>query len=54
MKFDEMIEDLLGVDEGLTEWEVEFIESMGRRLEERRGFSDKEKAKIEELYDKHC
>lgn len=35
----------------LNDWEFEFIESMAKKLEEGRSFTNNEVAKIEELYD---
>ena len=41
----ELIEELCEIEEGLTGWEVEFVESVSRRY----SLSDRQRAKAEEI-----
>ena len=45
------LESLLQIDHGLSEWEVEFIESCSKRRDK---LSDKQINKIAEMYDMYC
>ena len=45
-----MLKDLLSLEEGLTEWEVNFVDDMSSR----QYFTLKMTNKIKELYNKHC
>lgn len=49
------IGDLLALEEGLTPWEVDFIESISQRLENGPlPLTEKQITKIHELWDRHC
>lgn len=52
----EMLDDLCNVDEGLSDWAVDFIDDLSRRAEDnpRMIFTDRQAAKIEELWKEHC
>jgi hypothetical protein len=47
-----MLEDLLALDEGLSEWEVDFIEDISQRLGRNplEVLSDNQLAKIEQIW----
>lgn len=45
-----MLKDLLGLEAGLTEWEVDFIEDLSHR---KAAFKEGQAKKIEELWNKH-
>ena len=47
-----VLEDLLELEEGLSDWEIEFIESLDRL----RGFafSEKQISRLEEIWFEHC
>lgn len=45
------LESLLQIESGLSDWEVEFIESCSKR---RDYLSDKQIDKIAEMYDMYC
>lgn len=48
---------LLALEQGLSAWEVEFIESLGKKLDKYKRLaghiSDRQRYKLEELYNKH-
>ena len=46
------LKDLLAVKEGLTDWEIVFIENVWGQAMHGVQLSDKQKAKIAELWDK--
>ena len=49
------IQDLLDLDEGLSEWEVEFVESIYQTFEIREfGLTDRQIEKVHDLWDRHC
>jgi len=48
------VADLLALDEGLTPWEVEFTESIDRRLSGGRDLSEKQIALVHKLWDRLC
>jgi hypothetical protein len=45
-----MLKDLLGLEAGLTEWEVNFIEDLSHR---KKAFSKGQAEKIEQVWNKH-
>jgi len=48
------LRDLLEVEEGLTDWEVNFIESMENHRRRGEDASERQKFKVGQLWDKHC
>lgn len=49
------IDDLLEVEEGLSPWEIEFIEDMETILHDGCGMlTEKQTKKLDEIWDKHC
>jgi len=48
-----ILEYLLDIEEGLTAWEVEFIEDMAKRVGWGQGLTEFQKKKLIEIYDKH-
>jgi hypothetical protein len=44
---------LLELEEGLTEWELEFIENLDSNWREK-GLSDKQRDTLERIYDRLC
>lgn len=49
------IDDLLAVESGLTDWEVGFIESVSRRVENGRlPLTDKQAATLHRIWDRVC
>jgi hypothetical protein len=48
-----MVEALCEIEEGLTDWEVEFVENTSHRIP-RYAYGDKQAEKVAELYEKHC
>jgi len=48
-----MLKDLLNLERGLTDWEVEFIEAMSKRAKTSKAFSPSMSDKIEQLWYKH-
>ena len=48
------LDDLLKLEEGLNDWELDFVENVSRRRSEAQGFTDKQTAKISDLWDCHC
>ena len=51
--YDEL-NDLLAADEGMNDWEVEFIDDMDQRRREGAPLTDNMKAKISQIWDKVC
>ena len=50
-----MLEELLKLDHGLTDWEVEFIDSLDKRLNDKgRDLTDKQYKKLEQIYEENC
>jgi hypothetical protein len=45
-----MLKDLLALEAGLTEWEVNFIEDLSHR---KAAFTEKQGAKLEAVWNKH-
>jgi len=52
VNWEDMLDDLLEVESGLSKWELDFIES----LDDRRGddLTDRQQDKLEELWLDHC
>ena len=48
----ELVEDLLEVESGLSDWEVDFIESISRSIEEYGRLTDRQLSKACEIADK--
>ena len=51
----QMMEELLQLDSGLSGWEIDFLESLcqqGFRVAEHWGFTEKQLAKFEQIYEK--
>ena len=40
------------IEDGLTEWEVEFVESLNRWLEDRGALTDKQRSTLERIVEK--
>lgn len=47
----EMLEALLEVDDGMTDWEVDFVESLSHQKD--RDLSKKQKDCLERIYNEH-
>jgi len=56
----DMVEDLCEVESGLTEWEVGFVDSVAKSIDEQKdefgaaSISEKQHLKILELWNVHC
>lgn len=50
----EMLDDLEAVEGRLTNWERNFIAALQSQLESDIEFTDKQWAKLEELWETHC
>lgn len=50
----EKVSDLLDIDEGLSEWEIDFAESVVKQLEDGRQLTEKQKSKLDQILDKHA
>jgi len=48
------IDDLLKLENGLSEWEVNFIDSIAKQLRVHGGTTDKQAVKVHEVWDRHC
>lgn len=48
----EIVEALCDVDEGLSEWEVEFVDSLAKWLKDRGPLTEKQRAKAEQILSK--
>ena len=48
------LDDLLALEEGLTGWEVEFVESVEKRRQDGRDLTDGQIAKIHQIWDRRC
>ncbi len=44
-----LVDDLLDIDQGLTDWEVNFAESVSRQFDERGTLSQKQLATVEKI-----
>ena len=53
MTIEEMYAEICELEDGLTEWELEFIESVGDRVDKDR-LSELQRAVIERLFYKLC
>lgn len=49
----EEVEDLMTVEEGLSDWEMDFLDSVKQRFGVEGYLTSKQKFKINELWDKH-
>lgn len=52
----EMITALIGIEEGLNDWEVDFVEDVSHRFDKRGNLqlTPKQAEKVRELHGKHC
>ena len=48
------LDDLLGLESGLTKWEIEFVESVEQRRKFGRPVTAGQIAKIHQVWDKRC
>lgn len=48
-----MLTDLLDLEDGLNDWEVEFVEDLSHRPPDR-DLSDKQADKLQQIYNEHC
>lgn len=46
--------DLLKIESGLSDWEIKFLESISRTLDEGRYLSTGQVNKLAQIWDKHC
>lgn len=46
----ELVDALCEIESGLTEWEVEFVESLANQLDQGRALSDRQRAKAEQVW----
>lgn len=46
-----MLKELLKLEEGLSEWEVEFIESLNKHNKAGRVFTQKQREKLGQIYE---
>jgi len=53
---DKMINDLCRLEEGLSRWEVDFVDSLARQRQDDpdRKLTFNQVNKLEELWEKHC
>lgn len=49
----EMVSLACGIEEGLTPWEVEFVDSVGKQWDERESLSERQVEILEALLEKH-
>lgn len=52
--FKELLDEVLEVEEGLGSWELEFLESLSEQYDETKSFSEKQRVKLEEVWERHC
>lgn len=52
-RFEGLIAALCDVEDGLSEWEVTFVDDMSRQIETQH-LTDRQRTKIEDLHEKHC
>jgi len=48
------LDDLIGLEEGLTDWEVEFLESVNRQFEIEGRVTQKQADKLHEIWVQRC
>ena len=48
------LEDLLALESGLTDWEVEFIESLDARLRDGPDLTARQIGKLHKIWDRRC
>jgi hypothetical protein len=46
-----MLRELLDLEEGLSEWEIQFIESLFKQNRGGRVFTETQRAKLQQIYD---
>ena len=46
------VADLLDLDHGLTDWEVEFLDSIYKQRKDGRPFTRKQMTKVHDIYDR--
>lgn len=47
-----ILDDLASIAESLTPWEVDFVNSVGRQVEDVRGLSDKQMETLRKLHER--
>ncbi len=56
--YDGLLDDLLDVEDGLSEWEVKFVDDIDKRRQadsdRPRMLTPKQAAKLQEIWEKHC
>lgn len=50
----ELMADLCEIEEGLSEWEVEFVDDVSKRLERSGSLTDGQRRKAEEIWEENC
>ena len=53
----DLLDDLLDVESGMSDWEVSFVDSVDQRRQQvgpAMPLTDKQRAKIDELWMEHC
>ncbi len=48
------LDDLLALEEGLSDWEIGFIDSINDRLERGDVLTERQTSKLHEIWDRHC
>lgn len=48
-----MCRDMLALNEGLTEWEIQFLESIDKQLESGRSLSQKQSDALRQIWETH-
>ena len=50
------VDDLLNIDEGLSEWELTFVDRIADRLKDSYGYelTDKQVTKLHQIWDRLC
>lgn len=47
----ELVEELCEIDHGLSDWEVGFVDSLSRWLDENDSLTDRQREKAEQIYE---
>ena len=51
---EKMLDALLDLEDGLSPWEVEFVDSIDKQRRRGHGLSLGQLQKLREIYDRHC
>lgn len=51
---EEMLDALLDLEDGLTPWEVEFVDSIDKQRRKGHGISFCQSQKLKEIHGRHC